>query len=139
MNKTFIYISAALLLGACATKNAENKYIDLTGNKDAVLNYWLVDKKVKPEYSQQATVKKLAGCVEFSLVIDSNGRAINTKIIKSFPQGAFDKQAIRAIKKWRWVATAENTDKQAVATTIQHDFVIRNAFNKKEAYKHCKI
>lgn len=84
-------------------------------------------------------MQRISGCVEFSLTIGSDGNAVNPTIIKAFPDGVFDVQAARAIKQWKWAQTAENSNKQPVVTTIQHDFVINNSPNYNEAYKACKI
>jgi len=140
--KKFCYsVVLASILSACATtnQNAPSSHIDLIGNKDAVLDYWVADKKVAPKYPQRAAKKRISGCVEFSLVIDSNGKATSTKIIKAFPEGVFDIEASRAIKKWVWSPTVTNEDRKSVATTIQLDFVVRDSSNGKSAYKVCKI
>jgi TonB family protein len=138
---SFLFAIGVLLLSGCSTtkKDYSNEYVDLIGNKYAVLDYWVVKKKIGPKYPQQANTKRISGCVEFSLIIDSSGNAINPKIIKAFPEGVFDIQATRAIKKWKWVPTSKNSNRQPVATTIQHDCVVRNSFNFKDAYKNCKI
>ena len=141
MKISFLLVFGILLLNACSTTNQNTsiEHIDLIGDKEAVLNYWLVNKKVVPKYPQQAKTKLLSGCVEFSLIIDSNGKAINPKIIKAFPRGVFNKQARRAIKKWEWVPTKENSEMKPVSTTIQHDFVVKDSLNGKDAYKNCKV
>jgi len=138
---SLLLVIGVFLLSACSTTNlnTSNEYLDLIGNKEAVLDYWLVKKKIIPKYPQQANMKKISGCVEFSLVIDSKGKALNPTIIKAFPEGVFDIQAARAIKKWKWIPTETNSNRQPVATTIQHDFVVRNSPNGKDAYKNCKI
>ena len=141
MKVSFLNVIGVLFLSACSTtnQNTSNEHLDLIGNKEAVLGYWLVNKKVAPKYPQQAKTQRISGCVEFSLTIDSNGKALNPTIIKAFPEGVFDVQATRAINKWQWIPTATNSNRQPVATTIQHDFVIKNSPNIKDAYKNCKI
>jgi hypothetical protein len=138
-----IYYSGfcALLLSACATTNESlpKEYIDLVGNKEAVLDYWIVDKKVAPKYPLLAAKKRMSGCVEFLLVIDSNGKALKPKIIKEFPEGVFGVPAYKAIKKWSWKPTVSNTNKKPVSTTVQLDFVVKDSPNGKNAYKACKI
>ena len=141
MKASFLCVIGFLFLSACSStdQNTSIEYLNLIGDKEAVLNYWLVNRKIAANYPLQAKSRMLAGCVEFSLVIASNGRARNPKVIKSFPAGIFDKEAIKAIKKWKWVAAPNNAHKQPVATTIQHDFTLRNARNGDEAYASCKI
>lgn len=140
MKVVFLIVFGVLFLNACSTnQNASIEPIDLIGNKAAVLAYWEIDKKVAPKYSEQAKTQRVSGCVEFSLIIDSNGNAINPKVIKAFPENIFNKQATRAIKKWKWVPTSTNPNRQPVVTTIQQDFVVKKSPNWQEAYNNCKI
>jgi len=141
VRKVIYSIVLGSFLSACSTTKQEavHEHINLIGDKNAVLDYWVTDKKVAPEYPLGAAKKGLSGCVEFSLVIGSNGRAVSPKIIKSFPEGVFDIKATRAIKKWIWSATPSNTKRNPVATTIQLDFVVKDSINRKSAYKVCKI
>jgi len=76
---SFLFAIGVLLLSGCSTtkKNSSNEHLDLIGNKEAVLVYWVVKKKIAPKYPQQANTKRISGCVEFSLIIDSSGNAIN--------------------------------------------------------------
>ena len=131
----------ALLLSACAATNQNfpQGYIDLIGDKEAVLGYWVTDKMVAPSYPITAAKKRMSGCVEFSLVIGSNGKAVAPKIIKSFPEGVFHAEASKAIKKWSWQPTPSNLDKKPVSTTIQLDFFVEDSANRKNAYQACKI
>jgi len=138
---SYLLVCGTLFLSACSTtsQNISLEPINLVGNKEAVLTYWQVAKKVAPGYPQQAKNQRVSGCVEFSLIIDSTGKAINPKIIKAFPKNVFNKQAMRAIKKWKWTPTTANSNRQPVVTTIQHDFVVKSSHNGNNAYKNCKI
>lgn len=141
MRKIYYLGLCALLLNACATTNESlpKEYIDLVGNKEAALDYWIVDKKVAPKYPLLAAKKRMSGCVEFLLVIDSNGKALKPEIIKEFPEGVFGVPAYKAIKKWSWKPTLSNTARMPVLTTIQLDFVVKDSHNGKNAFKACKI
>lgn len=141
MNKLLLIIFGALLVSACASVPSKSALtpLDLAADKDAVDDYWLAYRKVTPVYPALAKQQKLSGCVEFSLLIDANGRAVAPTIIKSFPVGVFDEQATIAIEKWVWVPTQTNTERQPVMTTFQHDFVVRQSSNSKAAYDACKI
>jgi TonB family protein len=114
-------------------------YLDLIGDKDAVLNYWIVDKAVNAEYPLDAQKYKVSGCIEFSFVINSDGMVDDLIIVKSFPETMFDKQAIEAINKWIWLPTETNINKQTVATTIQFDFITKKSVNMNDAEKACRI
>ena len=141
MNKLLLVVVWGVLVGGCAAvpKQSTLTPLNLTAHKEAVDDYWITYRKVAPVYPQQAKNDKISGCVEFSLLIDVNGRAVEPTIIKAFPEGVFDEQAAIAIRKWLWVPTKTNTERQPVLTTIQHDFVVRNSQNAKAAYDACKI
>ncbi|WP_417761404.1 energy transducer TonB [Shewanella sp.] len=47
--------------------------------------------------------------------IGSNGEMVGYQITNCFPKGVFDYQAVAALKKWRWQATAANENKGASA------------------------
>lgn len=117
----------------------DSGHLDLVGDKGAVGNYWVVDKAVVAEYPLNASKQKVSGCVEFSLIIDSNGMADDLIIVKSIPETIFDQSAINAIEKWIWLPTDTNLNKQTVATTIQFDFITKQPINKSQVDKDCRI
>ena len=141
MNTRLLLMVAALLMVACSSAPNKNTLspVDLTADKNAVSDYWLVYRKVTAPYPEAAKSQKLSGCVEFTLVIDSLGQAVEPKITKSFPAGVFDQQALSAIKNWLWVPAQANTERRASIITLQQDFVIRQSSNSKAVYDACKI
>jgi periplasmic protein TonB len=67
----------------------------------AVLDYDEQPKLVrgtKPQYPQEAFVKKIEGIVEVEFVIDAQGQVQSARIIKSIPM--LDAAAIACIKQW---------------------------------------
>ena len=152
MKKLLLIVSCILFLAACTTNTSQIKtsqtnniqtnnteYLNLIGNSDEVLNYWVVDKSVAPKYPLIAGEDKVSGCVEFSLIIGANGTAKDLLIIKSFPENIFNVSAIEAIEKWIWLPTDTNATKQTVATTIQFDFITKQPVNESEVNKVCRI
>lgn len=142
MNKSnLLLIPAILALSACSTVNqsAVTEQLDLMGKKDVVEKYWVVERKVAPEYPADAGKNSISGCVEFTLLIDGNGKPQNLTVIKSFPGSTFNKKAYEALRKWQWAPGASNMQKQPVLTTIQLDFTTQKSVNHAEAYSACKI
>ncbi len=142
MNKSyFLAVSVLFSLAACSTvtQPSSQKHLDLVGNKDAVASYWLVEHKVIPYYPVAAEGDNISGCVEFTLLIDSNGKPQNITVIKSFPGTTFNTAAYESLQKWKWTPSAINTEKQSVLTTIQIDFSTQEPVNHAEAYSACKI
>ena len=142
MNKSnLLAVSVIFVLSACSTVNqpVEREYLDLVGNKEAVEKYWIVERKVAPEYPADAGKNGISGCVEFTLLIDGDGKPQNLTVVKSFPGSTFNRKAYEALRKWQWTPGADNTQKQPVLTTIQLDFTTQKSVNHAEAYSACKI
>jgi periplasmic protein TonB len=53
---------------------------------------------VKPEYPQDAFVKKVQGVVYVEILIDANGRVVRTRVTRSIP--LLDAAAIAAVRQW---------------------------------------
>jgi TonB family protein len=56
-------------------------------------------RKVEPEYSEKARKAKLDGSVLLYIQIDTNGKAINVRVLHSLGMG-LDEKAMEAVKKW---------------------------------------
>ena len=57
--------------------------------------------KVEPEYSEEARKAKYSGAVMLTIVVNTDGRADNIKVIKSLGMG-LDEKAIEAVQHWRF-------------------------------------
>jgi protein TonB len=55
-------------------------------------------KNVKPQYPQDAFIKKIEGTVEIEITIDTTGRVVNARIIHSIP--LLDAAAVATVKQW---------------------------------------
>lgn len=127
-----------------AETNAQSKkepfnYLDLTGDdsKDLINEYWIVKRRVEPRYPSEAARDRVSGCVDMTLGIDSEGKLMGVKVIKSYPDGVFDNYAVAALSKWKWVPTAANNDRMPVLTNVKMDFMVELNRNSKEFVKHC--
>lgn len=141
MNNLLLVAAGVFLVSACTALPERNTLapLDLTADKKAVDEYWMTYRKVAAAYPQSAKADRISGCVVFSLTIDANGRAVEPKIVKAFPEGVFEQSADNAIRKWLWVPTQTNTQRQPVIAKIQQDFVVRQSLNSKAAYDACKV
>lgn len=54
-----------------------------------------------PEYSQEARKKNYEGVVVLMVVVTSEGKATNIRILKS-PGMGLDEKAVEAVRKWRF-------------------------------------
>jgi periplasmic protein TonB len=57
--------------------------------------------KVDPEYSEEARKAKYSGSVMLSIVVNTDGKAEDVKVVKSLGMG-LDEKAIEAVMKWRF-------------------------------------
>ena len=58
--------------------------------------------RVEPNYPARALRRNIEGSITLSFTIDSKGRAVDVKVTSAQPKRIFDREAIRAIKKWRY-------------------------------------
>ena len=57
--------------------------------------------KVEPEYSEEARKAKFSGSVLLSVIINTDGKAEEIRVVKSVGMG-LDEKAIEAVQKWRF-------------------------------------
>ncbi len=57
---------------------------------------------IQPNYPRKAAIAKIEGWVEMEFTITEGGTVINPKVIKSKPVRIFDREAIRAILKYKF-------------------------------------
>jgi TonB family protein len=79
--------------------------------------YWQLDKRLWLDIPYLVVKLGTAGCVSIEFTITQDGKAQKSEIIYSYPEGVFDKAAIKAISKRRWSATAVNQSKRPVKTS----------------------
>lgn len=78
-------------------------------------------KRVHPKYPRRAKIKKKSGHVQLSFLISQKGEVSNVMVINSTPQGLFEKNAIKAIKRWRFKPTEDSKN-----ATITFNFRLRS-------------
>jgi protein TonB len=71
--------------------------------------------QIKPVYPSRAARMGQEGYVKAELNVDATGRVISVKIVKSMPDGVFDKSAIKALKRWKF--RPKTVDGKAIAQT----------------------
>ena len=124
--KRILFLISVLALSACTTttdvKDNEIQPIDFVGNKDALEEMWIVSKNDYPKYPINAAKQGISGCVDFSFVINSDGKAHNIQVIKAVPDSTFIRSATNSLKKFRWQPTDLNKLRQPGITTLQLDF-----------------
>lgn len=122
-----------------STANSNIQYLDLSDHsqKGLVDNYWQVKFRKEPKYPRAAALNGISGCTELVVGINAEGKVSHYKVIKSYPAGVFDQNAVEAIVNWRYTPTATNQNLQPVLTTLQLDFMVSDVENLAEATALC--
>jgi periplasmic protein TonB len=63
-------------------------------------------RQTRPQYPQEAFVKKIEGTVTVEIWIDATGKVIHTRIIKSIPQ--LDLAATQTVRQWLFMPATKN-------------------------------
>lgn len=58
--------------------------------------------RINPAYPHDAQVKGIEGYVTMRFDISELGRPINVEVVKSNPRGIFERQARKALRKWKY-------------------------------------
>lgn len=72
-------------------------FADFTSNQEVMPLY-----RVEPRYPAKAKKRGLEGEVVLSFTIDPTGRPIDISIVSATPKRVFEREAIRALKKWKY-------------------------------------
>jgi TonB family protein len=83
---------------------------------DQLDEFWVVEKKVAPEYPSRALERNIGGCVAVGFVIQPDGSTGDHEVLAHYPSKIFDKSAIRAAKKFTYKPSDQNPDKVSVYT-----------------------
>jgi protein TonB len=58
--------------------------------------------RISPKYPRKAARRGIEGVVTVSFTITKDGRVRNPKVVSAKPQNVFDKEALKAILKWKF-------------------------------------
>ena len=73
--------------------------------------------RINPTYPREAQVNGIEGFVTLRFDISELGRPINVSVVKSKPRGIFEKQARKALRKWKY--NPKVVDEKAVVQSNQ--------------------
>lgn len=90
-----------------------------------------------PRYPFTAKKEGIEGRVVLKLVVDSNGNAQEPVVVKSEPEGVFDKAALESISNYRFKPAVKNGKNVACIVRLPIKFVIQadNTLDLSNAYK----
>ena len=76
--------------------------------------------RIEPKYPIQAANDNQSGFVQLQFDISPSGAVSNVSVIKSSPEGVFDKSAVTALKQWQYSESRQGL----TAAKVQLDFMI---------------
>ncbi|MBI3932512.1 MAG: TonB family protein [Acidobacteria bacterium] len=79
-------------------------------------------RQIRPEYPQEAFVKKIDGVVILQVLIDGTGRVVRHEILKSVP--ALDRAAIQCVYQWQFAPALKRGVPVATLATIPVSFTM---------------
>jgi protein TonB len=65
-------------------------------------------KQSAPQFPVQAMRRRVEGWVELEFTIDTNGSVTSVTVLRSQPKKVFDREAIKAIQKWKFEPALKN-------------------------------
>ena len=93
-------------------------FADFTSNQEVMPLY-----RVEPRYPSKAKKRGLEGEVILSFTIDPTGRPVDISIVSATPKRVFEREAIRALKKWKYQPKVVNGKAIAqVGQTVKVEF-----------------
>jgi protein TonB len=78
---------------------------------------------VKPIYPPIAQSARVQGVVIIEAVIDTEGRVVDARILRSIP--LLDQAALDAVQQWQYTPTVVNNTPQAVIMTVTVNFALQ--------------
>lgn len=78
--------------------------------------------KVTPDYPPQARSRKIEGFVELEFLVAINGSPQEIRVVRSQPEGLFDRNAVRALMRWKFKPAERNGAVEATTTRTTINF-----------------
>lgn len=102
---------------AVGLKNTKDEIIpkNLVGKS---INSALAIKKFDPDYPRRAKKKGINGYVKYDFKINYKGEVFDIVLTSSSPKGVFEKEALKAIKKWKFNSFDKNLKYQKSSVTF---------------------
>ncbi|HMC77621.1 MAG TPA: energy transducer TonB [Vicinamibacterales bacterium] len=113
---------AALAVALAATGLAQSEVYQVGGGVKSPR----LTKEVKPNYTEGAMHRKVAGLVEMKVVVLADGTVGDDVRITKSLDDELDQQAIIAVKQWRFQPGTKDDKPVAVQVDIEMTFTLRD-------------
>lgn len=117
MNKAIRMLGLGALMAFCSTAWAATqppRQAPTMSADDTELAESSLIVRIDPKYPTQAARDGLEGWVMLSYTIDNIGRVTDITVLDASPKGIFDREARRALAKWRYKPTVKGGKPLAV-------------------------
>lgn len=91
-------------------------------------------KIVEPKYPREAAMKGISGYTRFRFELDKKGMPRNISVIESFPEGVFEKESLKAIKKWKFKPTLDAAGNPIPQKNLRYTLEFKLVSNEGEKY-----
>lgn len=137
---TFLVLICILLLSSCAMilkwKAPEHEiHIREITQKQRL---WHVVNKVYPEYHRELAERRVSGCLKVKIGINQDGEPQYFNISQSFPRGLFNKELLKATKRWNFEPHESNTRKKPGWLVFEVVILTKGATNQGKFEKICR-
>ncbi|MEM9303142.1 MAG: energy transducer TonB [Pseudomonadota bacterium] len=86
------------------------------------VEYWTPTFRAQPDYPRSAALRGTVGCAVVQFVVEADGRTSSHRVLFSEPPKVFDREAVDALKRWRFEPGPDNPDGQAALLTQTLNF-----------------
>ncbi|MBT8069879.1 MAG: energy transducer TonB [Gammaproteobacteria bacterium] len=111
INMAIATVASAVLFMAMILLPAQASAQVVIALDDELEKYWIVEKKVAPDYPRMALRRGKMGCVALAYIIQADGTTADHKVLAFYPSDIFDKSAIKAAKQFKYIPSVQNPDK----------------------------
>ncbi len=121
----FLSILSLGLLVLSGCKSTPEQYLakpPIAVEQSELQNYWVQEAKEFSFKSSTLKPPKTGGLVKIKYLVDSNGEIFNPTVIESYPKGAWDKIALRALSNIHYVPSKTNSTNIPVYVTTEFKF-----------------
>jgi TonB family protein len=92
-------------------------------------------KTAQPRYPWRARNKGQEGFVKLTFSVDSKGKVHAIEVKESWPEEIFDRAAVKALKKWKFEATANGAEPVRLSQTF--DFKLETELRARTNHRKC--
>ena len=134
-----IIIILLLFLSGCVSSVPENiNIVNIPHLSADDWTMWLPMVKRAPYYPESLVKQKIEGCVKVQFVVNSQGEPQQAVVVKSIPEGIFNKYSLVALKSFHYSPSKSNQVRKPILTYNIFSFSLpsQNMARKRAYWEH---